>query len=393
MAAGVSADLIFIAICAWLFGCFALRKIVPLRVAMIVALIKTAIPFVYFGWFRDLGWTILDDMTYRADGAELLSLHYNPITALTPRGIATLTTMSDGHHILYAWWNLTAEYLFGPHYYAPVFFNVCLTYVACYYLYKTALLAGFSVGYCRGLMVFALLQWDVLTWSSLLNVKDPAVMTLTSITLYVILRLARRIEFRLVLGLLVLVFVFFWIRFYIPLGLMAATGVWTFLYRKGWGKFAVLSCAAAASVALAMKIGFGNLSLLLSLLHPEEIVPGTVRLMLTPQPWSLESASTFLFASSTLHWLLFPATLFGGYVLWRQSTDARLLLIYALITAVLYGMVDALSGPRQRAQIDFILAWMQFQCAWSILTAIRRRRRPTAMNAVIEESAALPHIS
>ena len=38
---------------------------------------------------------------------------------------------------------------------------------------------GFSRGYIRGCLVFFLFHWELLVWSSLLNLKDTLVMTLT----------------------------------------------------------------------------------------------------------------------------------------------------------------------------------------------------------------------
>src|SRR5581483_1368055 len=87
--------------------------------------------------------------------------------------------LSEGYHVLYTWWNLLAQHLFGQHYYSSVFLNVLSTFVSGFVFVRILRLLNFPTAYQRGALIFFLLHWDVLVWSSFVNLKDILVMTLT----------------------------------------------------------------------------------------------------------------------------------------------------------------------------------------------------------------------
>jgi len=102
---------------------------------------------------------------------------------------------------------------------------------------------------------------------------------------------------------------------------------------------------------------------------------GIVHIILTPRPWGISPEYSFLTIAAVLHWLFLLPTVIGGGMLWRQSKEAALLIIYCLVLIVLYGSYAELQGPRHRLQLVFIIAWMQFHFFWHIISTYRNRSK------------------
>ncbi|MFE1746600.1 hypothetical protein [Coleofasciculus sp. H7-2] len=378
MAEGLTSDLLWATFCIGLLCFWIASRNISIFTAFYVALVKVLIPLVYFAFFFDGTWIFLDDITYQSQGTKMLQLGYNPITALVnPDGLLNLRSLSGGRHILYGWWNILGQYLFGKHYYSPVFLNVSLTFISGYFLFRIADLSGFSRKYAKGLLLFSLFHWEIVAWSSFLNLKDPLIMTFTIIAIYLILRLSKQLKFYDLLGLGGIVFIFFGIRFYVPAVMMIAIVIWISLFQKGWRRYILLALAAIGSIFVLFFLGLEDTLYNLNRLdwNWTTIFLGVIRMALTPQPWSIEPAYTFLFFPSILHWVLFLPAISGGWMLWRRSREVKLLLIYLALTLLLYGAFYELQGPRQRLQITPIIAWAQFHFLWVILK-IQHVRNP-----------------
>ncbi|MBD1896896.1 hypothetical protein [Coleofasciculus sp. FACHB-129] len=376
MAEGLTSDLLWPAFCIGLLCFWIASRNLSNFTAFYAALVKVLIPLLYFAFFYDGTWTFLDDIGYQFQGKKMLELGYNPITALVnPDGLSNLMFLSGGRHILYGWWNILGQYLFGKYYYPPVFLNVFLTFISGYFLFRIAHLSGFSRKYSRGLFLFALFHWEIVVWSSFVNLKDILVMTLTIIALYLILRLSKQLKLYDLLSLGGIVFIFFWIRFYVPVVIMIATLIWISLFQKGWRRYILLVLAAIGSISVVFFLGLEDTLYNLNRLDRNwtTIVLGVIRMALTPQPWSIEPAYTFLFFPSILHWVLFLPAIWGGWMLWWRSREVKLLFIYLALALLLYGAFYDLQGPRQRLQITPIIAWAQFHFLWVILKNQRPR--------------------
>ena len=373
-------DLLWPALAIGVVSFWLVRRKLPLPVAAFVVSIKFLIPAVYFGWFYNGTWTFLDDVIYQMQGQVLLQERYDPFTIFfNPTGVRRLMDLSQGYHILYGWWNLLAQYLFGPHYYAPIFLNVGLTFVAGRCLFEMAQIAGFSRSYAQGLLVFFLLYWDVLTWSSLVNVKEVPVMTLIVITLYFFGRFDQKMRWRYMVGAGVALFALWWIRFYVAGQLIAAGLLWFALksfrfnrLRPGplmliTGLFLIVIGVVRTQV-LAL-IGWASQFIVVS-----SLPYGLVHFWLTPQPWSLSPEYTFLLLPSMLHWIFLGPALMGAVLLWRRSSLGRLTLIFLGLVIILYAVSPEAQGPRQRVEITFVLAWMQFHLLWVLTQGAVRRR-------------------
>ncbi len=369
MGSGLTAQLAFAALAIGIVSVLVLARFLPLWIAALVAAAKVSAGLLYFGWLFDGRWVLLDDISYWEYGRELLNMGYDPVSVLVnPGGLTTLFILSGGFHILYPWWNLLAQFLLGPLYYAPVFLNIGLTCVAGVFLYRIARMDGFSVRYSQGLLVFFLLHWDVLVWSSIANLKDVLVMTLVLAACYYFLRVAepgismpRRIA--AVAGLAIPLLLLPWIRFYVPVLLMGAGACWILVKRPGWGKYGLLVVAMGAMVlVLPSYIPYQYLAL-----NPAATVYGTLRFALTPQPWSIDASYSFLQIPSMLHWLFFIPALGGGAFLWKRAPGASLLLVVLATLTVFYGMVPILQEPRHRLQIAFVWVWMQYHVIVSLV--------------------------
>jgi len=370
MSYGLTPDLMIAAATIFVLGMAICLRVLSVPASMAVAGIKTALPFVYFIFFFDGSWTFLDDMSYLEQGQKLLASGYDPWTFFfNDEAVSQLMALSGGHHILYGWYNLLAQWIFGEYYFSPVLLNVGLTFISAYFLYRLAIATGFSMPYARGLFVFFSLHWELLAWSSLLNLKDTLVLLMTIALMYTILRFAQTRWARYAVGTVALIFVFFWIRYYIPLLLLLAVFLALFgrlPERKHIG--AAIFVVSFLGLAYGAYVGWEGLIFQLERLdYGSGIIYGTGRMVLTPLPWSIEPEYTFLLLPAVLHWLFFVPAVLGGVMLWRERPEMRLLFVYLAIALLLYGAFGELQGPRHRVQLIFIYAWAQFHFIWCLL--------------------------
>lgn len=385
MGQGLTGDLLLAAFAVWLLSVWILCRDLPRALAVPVATLKMALPVFYFAYLYDGTWTFKDDWTYFYIGTMLLQAGYHPITIFFSReGIFHLAVLSGGQHVLYYWYNLLAQYLFGTHYYAPVFLNVGLTCITGAFLYRIARIAGLKRSYAQGLLLFFLLHWDILAWSSLANLKDILVLTLTAGAHYFMVRLLLVRERPLIKGfnagfLLAFLFAMLFIRYYLPVLITCALGVWSVLKMRGWWKL-VIPTLAGGVVLFVMKTRMrlprrlvGSLSF-----SPGVIAAGFIHFWLTPQPWSISPSYSFLFLPSILHWLMFIPALIGGYRLWKQYPVATYLLIYLIVASLFYAVVEELQGPRSRVQLVFIIAWAQYHFLYLLYQTVMQQLERSA---------------
>ncbi len=109
---------------------------------------------------------------------------------------------------------------------------------------------------------------------------------------------------------------------------------------------------------------------------------------MTPRPWNIEEAYSFLLLPSIFHWtLMLPASI-GGVLLWKRSRFERLLIIYLVLVIFVCSFVPEVQGPRQRFQVAFILARMQFAFFWNMIFVPLREQ--TKGRSVTPRSAESP---
>ncbi len=364
----LTVELLWEGVVVALLAVLTVRRDLGLFTALAVAVLRVSVPLIYFSWYFDGRWTILDDVTYFANGQQMLDEGFNPLTALlTFDGFEQLRSLSGGNHILYAWWNVLAQYLFGEHYFAPVLLNVLVTFVTSHVLRRSVELLGFPRGYGRGMQLFYLLHWEVVAWSSFMNLKDPIVQLLTVASLYFVVRFFQRRDWFAVLGFVGVAQLFGLIRFYLPLLVVLTALLWMTWQWKNSVKYLLIPLAGPLAWW-----AWPVLQEHAPYMDPESALYGTARMVLTPIPGRIDDFYSFLLIPSILHLtFLLPAAI-GFIGLWRSSSLARLYLMYLAILIELYAITEELQGPRHRFQVAFVFVWVQFHFLW-MLRADRRR--------------------
>lgn len=348
-------------------------RTLPLGLSLALVTIRFALPVVYFAWYFDGAWTMLDDLTYLDLGARLLDLGHHPLSLLfDAQAYDTTCGLIGGRHILYVWWNLVAQYCFGEHYFAPVLMNVLLTFIAAEYAGRLAACCGAARNYCLVMQVFFLLHWDIVAWSTVMNLKDVLVLTLTIGVMYHGICWLQSRRLRSAIPAALFASLFYWLRFYIPLAMLAAAGIWVVGLWQDVRKYLLLPLIVAGAY-------IGNAQFLEYSEHfsSDGVLTNLIRFLLTPVPWSISEGWEFITVPSILHWVLFLPAVIGGLMLWRESLYARLPLVYFLVASVLYALTDDLLGPRHRLQVAFIILWSQFHLFWRL----RHEELPNAQAA------------
>ncbi|HTM54322.1 MAG TPA: hypothetical protein VL175_09850 [Pirellulales bacterium] len=360
MTEGYTTDLLLAAFCACGAAALIAARDMPLRWASLLALARVAVPLVYFGSFYDATWNVGDDLVYFAQAETLSDCGYNAFTVLLQHdGWEFLHALSGGHHVLYGWWNLASVTLLGEHYYAPVLCNVVLTFVGASLLSRTVLRLGYPAAYALGFQIFWLLHWDLIAWSSLLNVKDVLVQTMTIAILYCVVSYVRERRAIYLFAFAAIAALFWWIRFYVPMLVLTAVMIWMVTQWNDERRYLFVPLGALAYYfALPMLGGVSDYW------QFENIFFEVVRFSLTPIPWNVDEVYGYLTIPTTLHWVFFLPALCGAAWLWRESRAARLALIYLACLVGLYAITEELLGPRQRFQVAFVFAWAQFHFAW-----------------------------
>jgi len=360
---GWSADLLLVAFCMGLTSALIASRNLPMAISMALAAVRVGIPLVYFAEYFNPIWTVADDLVYFAHGCQLLDSGWNPLTlVLDPAGWEQLQALSQGRHVLYTWWNLAAMELFGTHYYAPVFCNVAMTFVGASLLGRTLRKLGFASSYCVALEILWLVHWDVIAWSSFLNVKDVLVQTLSIALLASLVSFLVQRHKRDAAAFLALAWLMWWIRFYVPLVMLAATMLWMLTQWNDARKLLLMPLGAIGCYfAIPLVMGVTDYW------DFRELGFGTIRFVLTPTPWSVLDVYSYLWIPTLFHWLFFIPAVAGAMYLWRDSRHARLYLIYLGCLISLYSVTQELLGPRQRFQVAFLFAWPTFHFFWTML--------------------------
>lgn len=375
------------AACLALASGLILWRTMPPRWVALTVLVRFGIAVLYFLWFADGRWTMLDDVTYLRQGTALMEAGYDALTVLTDRAaFSELVLMSGGFHVLYAWVNLVWVSLVGPWYFVPVLGNVFLTFLAARVLWGLARDAGFGPRYASALAVFFLLHWDVIAWSSFVNLKDTLVLLLTVVLMRALVQFTLAPHWRPMVIAALTGFAFLWLRFYVPVVAVLALAVRSastggFVARYRWR---VMSLAVVGMAAVAAWLGPTTLQLLDTrlVLSPASVGLGFVRMLLGPQPWSLSPEHDFLLLPTILHLTFVVPTILGAVMLWRMAPPVRLPLLYTGVILVLFAAFPEQQGPRHRYQVVFMTAWAQLTVLWELARALGRLQpaaRPEAL--------------
>jgi hypothetical protein len=375
VAEGFTNDLVFEAGVAALVALLIAWHDMPLILAAPAVLLRVGMTALYFALFFDGSWCMADDLNYFDDSARMLRDGFNPISVLfTSDGLDALYNAATGHHILYYWWNMTAMYCFGEHYYAAIFLNVLCTFVSGFLLNRIATMLGFSRNYRVGLELFFLLHWDGITWGAFVNLKDCLVQMLTVAGMYCVVRFCLLRDWWSVIGFAVILQLFYWVRFYLPVLILVSTVIWAVWQWRDPRKYLLLPIICAATYFAVPTIGNSG-----DAIEPRGFVYGFCVILVSPLPWQwIREEFWVLGVASGFHLLFLLPAAYGAWQLWQTSRMFRLFIIYLFVVLSFYAVVEDLRGARQRFQLSFIFAWLQFQFLWSMRPAAAPKAVPAS---------------
>jgi len=366
----VDTDLLFAAAVVAVLGTAALLRPLGLRGATFCALLKVSLCAGYFAWFDDGGWRLVDDVTYAREGGDLLAEGLGPVQLfLAPSQVALVMSLLGSRNIGYYVFNAGAQGLFGNHYWAAVMLNVLATCLAGAGVARIAALADLPRARRRWLVGFFVLHWDVLVWSSLLNLKDSLVLTLTVWSFALGITFLRNPRWRGLCGLAAVILLVSFVRWYVTLLFAAAFVGWGLVALRGGRRLALVFLGLLALVPLSTQTPD------LSLLDFGGLAQSGLAFLVTPRPWGIRPDYEFLRIPALLHWATLPLLPLGAWRMWRTHRYLQPLVLYAGLTVAFYSTVPWLVGPRHRLQLAFVLAWMQFAaCAWLLEQVLAGRR-------------------
>ncbi|MFC7140322.1 hypothetical protein ACFQMA_10850 [Halosimplex aquaticum] len=338
-----------------------------------ISVIKFTIPFVYFTKTDTLIWTIGDDVNYYLTSEKLLqNLSALEIYSITAPEL--ISNIIGSTHSLYYWYNIIIMDVFGSSYAVPVLGNVFVTTLSGILFYHILFEIKQNRAYAKYGTIFYLLHWDVLSWSSFLNIKDILVIFFTMICLLSVLKIARENDTsttKLHSMILVIITAMFWyLRFYAPAFIFGAAILWFISRDKTHSFFAgglLVISLPILQVGLASASNYVNIGF---------IWPGILTFSTPVIPFQLTSATHgFLILSATLNWIFYLPTVLVGIRLFFTSDRGRLLLIYLLLVLLFYSVVPYLSGSRQRFQTVFVFAWLEYHFLWMYFPRLKMEYR------------------
>ncbi|MDA8787048.1 hypothetical protein N9N19_05840 [Porticoccaceae bacterium] len=331
------------------------------KTSLLLSFVKSGAFILYFGLFFDGSYILGDDLSYFKVG---LTITEQQITFFNfiGRWDEMMALIPDGHKLYYIY-NTVAIKLFGGSYFSAVALNVILTVAIAYYGTTLVVREGW-MSPAKGKLFFAflLIHPYIFIWSNTVNIKDILVLFLTVLLLHsVSLFFKYRISTALFIGFIVSV-MFLFLRFYIPLMFAVALILSLFVLRGGRYRRRLLFYSSIPLFALFGLLGLAGLQAALREVTEYFVNPmfGIPRFILTPVPFNTGLYS-FLDYPALFHWFMMPAVVVGFHIVYKCKTPfAKFFITYFLLMICLYGVAGHFQGPRQRLQLEFMLAVFQF---------------------------------
>ncbi|MDA7818283.1 hypothetical protein N9A28_08855 [Sulfurimonas sp.] len=269
------------------------------------------------------------------------------------------------NHFLYQLYNIFAFELFGHYYFSPVALNIIVTFFTSYFVFRISLLIGFSKKLSLFIAMFYLLHWDILHWSTFLNLKDVLIQLMSIVLIFNILEFENNKRIKNVVFIGSVLLLFSTIRFYLPFLIFVSFIVYKILWviftaNRLNRMYYIIS--SFILILLFLPLVLNNLNdeiemLMISFTNP---AIGMIRFLLTPIPFHFETNYSFLYFPSLLHWLTFPLFIYGAYISHKVNRKIMLFIfIYLFVILLFYGSYGQLQGPRHRLQIEPYIAMFQ----------------------------------
>lgn len=376
IATGFTANLALVAFCAWLSGLLFGRLYLENKIAYLVITAKITLPLVYFSVIADGSWyTGGDDWGYVYRAIDLLLKDVDPLR---------IWFVAEGQHLfqfpngaLTKWYNFTLFYLFGPSYYVGVIFAPVLSMISGGFIYLLLKSCGKSRRQAEWGAVFFLLHWETVTWTSFLNLKEPLVTVLLIAFVYGLILFSKRPLAGL--GLITIATIVMQkTRFYLPFVLFAGyiTAISSYFplarSRTRLALGLILLVGAIIVLALFGVISIAQVRYAFSLANFGSLGFGLAKVVLSPLPWNISDPAGYLLVSATLHILFLPVTAIGGYFLWKQGLEGRIIVFVYVIGLIAYATQPMVNSPRHRAPFLVMEILMQFEfLCWLVNGGLR----------------------
>lgn len=376
---------LFAVIFMWLLTTFVYYQVFRnITISFFLSLFKYSICAVYFlVWSNYSPIILLDDQSYFENSLKVYTYLDGNIFKIFERdSVAYMGMLAGGFHFGYYIYIFISFLIFGPFYYSAVLLNIFLTSVVASMLFKTLKLAELDTNFIYFFTIFFSIHWDIITWSSFINLKDILVLFFTVWALKIFLELSfKRKYLAPLIKLTVIAFALFFLRFYLVYflsitGLIYFIVIKLFKIRSRW-----LNYLTKPLLVIIMPIMFylAFVKLFSSNLDDvggtTNVILGFFRFLITPFPFSIEKDYSFLFFSAILHWLCLPFLIHGGVIFVKRYFNEFLpLLILTLLLCVFYGSFAELQGPRHRVLILYFIILLQALSIYEVLGLLIKKK-------------------
>jgi hypothetical protein len=367
----------------FVFGAISVSLIsarVSFKLAVVLISIKFAIIATYFGIWSDGTWFIGgDDQGYYETGLILLQTGHTPLGVwLSPEGKYLLGAHTNV--AIYRWWNMLWLYLIEPSYFAPVLANVFVSVLSACVFESILRISGYARRFRAGFLAFFLLHWDIVAWTSFLNIKEALIVLLSLLLIRSILQVENRQHIVINLSLIVVCAILFQgIRFYYPV----IIGVAVSLYWISKTPRPGITVGALVIVGIGLAWFYSNyLDLMQELVQPNQIGRGIGRMIFSPLPWKISDPATYLIPGSILHIALLPGALFGAWQLLKSSNQTRLIVLVVIVGLAFYALVPRLGSPRHRAPMMALWTLLEYQFIYVLIMGWVREKASGALSGL-----------
>jgi len=365
IATGFTANLAVVAFCAWVSGLLLGRLYLENNIAYLVITVKISFPLIYFSVVADGSWyTGGDDWGYVLRAIDLYVKDVDPLR---------IWFVPEGQHLfqfpngaLVKWYNFMLFYFFGPSYYVGVIFAPVMSMISGGFIFLLLKSFGKSRQQAEWGTIFFLLHWETITWTSFLNLKESLITVLLIAFVYGLLLFRKKPLAGL--GLLTIITIVMQkARFYLPFvlvsGYIAAMSTYLPLAHSRIRLALGLILLAGAILVLASFgfVSFAQIRYAFSLADFGNLGWGLAKVVLSPLPWNISDPAGYLLVSATLHVVFLPVTAIGGYFLWRQGLEGRIIVFIYVVGLIAYATQPMVNSPRHRAPFLVMEILMQFE--------------------------------
>ena len=388
-----------------------LKKKLGINVAIFVSFIKTIIPLIYFSIYVDNTWhNNGDDQMYMSAGilmydvlSNLFNLNISYLDFNFPydqsyyfvkelkeqsidldfleRFYLTIDYFSNNSFFFKSihWVAFFSFIFFGFNWYAIIILNIILNIISSIYIYKFSRKFNYSKYYAKFLMIFFLLNLEILSWTSFMSLKESLALLVNIVIFYYFYKVFKKFSIKDLSVLLILILFTYTIRTYLTgFYLIYFIFIYSLLYYnfkfilKNYNYILFLSIPILIVIyqftpgyTIYADYFFGYYFVFhipfyeIITLHYDliDFVKSFFSFWLGPKPWSVDLNNNFLFISAIVHYLLVIPALVGSYQISKRNNYFLVMIIFLIIMSLIYSYVGF--ENRHRFQFSFIYIWAQ----------------------------------